>query len=260
MVHMLNDSRGNDRAMSNEQRRLLILACSQRKRPHPCLLAAIDRYDGPTFRVLRRSLRTELPHTTDVYILSAEFGLIPASQPTPNYDRRMTIERARALRPSVVTELNKVFTNSDYVKVFICMGQIYLNALEGFDESAPPSDVTWAVTGSLGRRLSQLHDWLNGCPPLHHDAPQLTAGDRRITIRGVEIQETAAHVLDVARQGLDDNADGVNSYQSWYVSVEARRVAPKWLVSQLSGLPVSAFATGEACRVLMQLGIAVERV
>lgn len=32
-------------------KRLLILACSQRKRPDPGLLPAIERYDGPQFQV-----------------------------------------------------------------------------------------------------------------------------------------------------------------------------------------------------------------
>jgi len=37
--------------------RLLILSCSQRKRPDPSLLPAIERYNGPPFQVLRRYLR-----------------------------------------------------------------------------------------------------------------------------------------------------------------------------------------------------------
>jgi hypothetical protein len=37
--------------------RMLILACSRRKRPDEGLLPAIERYDGPAFRVLRRFLR-----------------------------------------------------------------------------------------------------------------------------------------------------------------------------------------------------------
>jgi hypothetical protein len=50
------------------------------------------------------------------------------------------------------------------------------------------------------------------------------------------------------------------SYQSWYVPVDGHKVAPKWLVSQLTGLPASAFVTDEARRVLAQLGVKVIRV
>jgi hypothetical protein len=45
-----------------------------------------------------------------------------------------------------------------------------------------------------------------------------------------------------------------------YVVVDEQQVAPKWLVSQLFGLPVNAFATDEARRVLAHLGIEVRRL
>ena len=38
--------------------RLLILSCSQRKRPDRVLLPALERYDGPVFRMLRKFLRS----------------------------------------------------------------------------------------------------------------------------------------------------------------------------------------------------------
>jgi hypothetical protein len=72
--------------------RLLILSCSQRKRPDAILLPALERYDGPMFRVLRKFLR-ENPSKElhpDVYILSAQFGLISADQliPIPDFCKR----------------------------------------------------------------------------------------------------------------------------------------------------------------------------
>jgi hypothetical protein len=39
---------------------MLILACSRRKRPDEGLLPAIEPYDGPAFRMVRRFLR-EMP-------------------------------------------------------------------------------------------------------------------------------------------------------------------------------------------------------
>src|SRR5438128_9858454 len=84
--------------------RLLILACSQRKRPYASLLPAIERYDGPAFRVLRRYRRLTEDKGLIVYILSAEYGLIPASKQIPTYDRRMDSKRADKLREDVVEE------------------------------------------------------------------------------------------------------------------------------------------------------------
>jgi hypothetical protein len=61
-------------------RRLLILACSQRKNPARGKLPAIDRYDGPAFRVLRKYSRDSAANLPTVLILSAKHGLIAADQ------------------------------------------------------------------------------------------------------------------------------------------------------------------------------------
>ena len=106
-------------ALSNEPR-LLIMACSQRKSAHPQLIPAIDRYDGPTYRVLRRYLQNKSQQQVHVYILSAEFGLISSRQPLPSYDRRMTPERACELRPAVVASMSRLLNEIDYHDLFIC--------------------------------------------------------------------------------------------------------------------------------------------
>src|ERR671937_639945 len=85
--------------------RLLIVACSRRKRADPGLLPAIERYDGPAYRVLRRYLRQHPSQPPDVLILSAELGLVLHTQPIPAYDRLMTPQRARELLPIVCGEL-----------------------------------------------------------------------------------------------------------------------------------------------------------
>ena len=76
--------------------RLLILSCSQRKRPTKGKLPALKRYDGPAFRVMNKFMRVcpSEVHLPDVYILSAKFGLISADQPIPSYDHRMTSQRS----------------------------------------------------------------------------------------------------------------------------------------------------------------------
>ena len=58
--------------------RLLILSCSQRKRPNRVLLPALERYDGPVFRMLRKFLRSCPAREShlEIYILSAQFGLL----------------------------------------------------------------------------------------------------------------------------------------------------------------------------------------
>jgi hypothetical protein len=78
-------------------------------------------------------------------------------------------------------------------------------------------------------------------------------------IRGIEVELTPEQVFDVARSALAKNPCGAARYYAWYVRVDNQRVSAKWLVSQLTGLPVSAFVTDEARRVLARCGIKVER-
>jgi hypothetical protein len=72
--------------------RLLIIACSERKNSAVGLLPAIDRYDGPAFRVLRKYLREHAERAPSILILSAKYGLIPAGQEIPMYERRLSLE------------------------------------------------------------------------------------------------------------------------------------------------------------------------
>jgi len=80
--------------------RLLILSCSQRKRADLVWLPALERYDGPVFRMLRKFLRAcpSKEFHPEVFILSAQFGFISANQLIPDYDCQMTPQRASELQ------------------------------------------------------------------------------------------------------------------------------------------------------------------
>jgi hypothetical protein len=62
---------------------LVILGCGERKKLTSRLLPAIDRYDGPVFRVLRKHMREEPQNSADTCIVSARFGLIRGTLPIP---------------------------------------------------------------------------------------------------------------------------------------------------------------------------------
>ena len=245
--------------MSEASRYLLILACSKRKRSDPGLLPAIERYDGPAFRVLRRFLKQDLSEVIDisVYILSAEFGLIPGDRPIPDYDRRMTKLRAKELQPKAVKQIKDILNASLYQKLLICVGRDYLAALEGYHQFITKKITVEIAKGGLGQKLSILYQWLYGKPAEsnHHKSKNLALG--KATLKGVKIKRTPTEVMNLAQHALADGKAQSASYQSWYVLVNEQQVAPKWLVSQLTNLPVSDFQTSDALRVLGQLGIKV---
>lgn len=150
--------------MVAEGRRLLILACSRGKRPDVGLLPALERYDGPAFRILRRYLRTAPANPPDVCVLSAEFGLIAAGTPIPVYDRQMTPARAEELRPAVHEGLSALLDPAP-ASIFVCAGALYRRALADIALlTDAPTSVTIA-TGARGRQLAALRDWLHGEPP-----------------------------------------------------------------------------------------------
>jgi hypothetical protein len=240
--------------------RLLILSCSRSKRAEAELLPAYERYDGPPFRLLRRYLNTST-NIPNIRILSAEYGLISYDSHIPNYERMMTAQRAQELRPQVTEELNKLLkvnNRKNSHRVFIYLGKDYLKLLEGSSIFSPKCVVKVAA-GPPGKRLADLYSWLYGessLPGRHFVAKQLKDN---VHIRGFTIRLKREEVLDVARRSITNDSENRVGFHSWYVLVDDTRVSPKWLVSLLTGLPVSAFHSDEARRVLSELGMEVMR-
>lgn len=241
----------------NESRNLLIIACSKRKRIDPEPLPAIARYDGPTFRVVRRFLRQQRPEPPDIYVLSAQFGLIVRDCPIPYYDSRMTQQRARELQPKTIAKLERILECRPYQELCICAGRDYFKALDGYDRLIPSSLDVQIPTGSLGNKLVKLHTWLYGQPPELHPNYSTKASVGKARLKGVEVEMTPEQVFDVARQALLEGKGNPTAYQSWYVLVDEQQISTKWLVSQLTGLAVSQFHSSAARRMLTQLGIEV---
>lgn len=142
--------------------RLLILACGATKRPDPGLLPAIERYDGPPYRTLRKALR-ELAQDRhpDILILSAAYGLIRADSPIPTYDRRMTADRARQLRPQVLATLATHLAVRSYAETLINLGADYMPALPLDAALSLRLGAIHAAAGGIGSRMGQLRRWLH---------------------------------------------------------------------------------------------------
>jgi hypothetical protein len=238
--------------------RLLILSCSKRKCPSLGLLPAIERYDGMAFRVLRRFLREQPDRAKqlEVFILSAAYGLIGAEYSIPDYDQVMTPQRATELREEVIGTFADLLSNNNYGSVCLAMSKLYLATLEDWPAFMPADTVVTVTDGPQGVKLAQLKRWVWGDlldDPKRKHRETRSRGIARL--RGVELKMTPAQVLERARTALAEDETGAEGFRDWFVEVDGRRVAPKWLVTVLTGLPVSAFTTGEARRVLHCLGI-----
>jgi hypothetical protein len=140
--------------------RLLILSCSQSKTGARVRVPAIDRYDGPAFRVLRKYLREGPTDAPTVLILSAKYGLIDSTMEIPDYDRRMSRPRAAELRPTVLKGLSLVMKSKSWHSIGVCVGKVYRSALDGMDAIVPENARVEILGGGQGTRLANLRRWL----------------------------------------------------------------------------------------------------
>lgn len=225
-------------------------------------MPALERYDGPLFRVVRKFIREcpEQARRLNLYVLSAEFGLIYSHKRVPGYDRRMTPQRAIALNPQVLTTLKRILKEESHDEMFISAGKDYFVALNGFQSILPASLKVVISNGARGRRQAELRDWLRGPPPCSPPIVLPAAQQRAARLRGVQLRLSTAEAIDRLRGALQEANGSEKNYQSWYIEIDGRCVALKWAASRLTDLPVGAFGTDEARRVLAQLGIKINRV
>ena len=143
----------------SQRKRLLLVSCSKRKRPLKGAIPAIDLYDGPQFRLLRRYL--DIPNL-DIYIISAKYGLIESSECIEFYDLKMTVKRAKELRDDVTRILKSILEKNLYTEVLINLGRDYLQVLDGFREKLinDHNCKVVMIEGRIGERLSKMKNWL----------------------------------------------------------------------------------------------------
>lgn len=235
-------------------------------------MPAIERYDGPAFRVLRKYLRSEPSDPPLIRVVSAEHGLMTVEQPIEEYDRRMDPERARELRPTVLTELKRLVRAQPVREVMVVVGQTYLLALEGIEEAL--DGVPVRIAGETqGRKLGALRVWLYGEQPGppgtdsdrgRRTAPrQLTlvpSGMMTFRLGGRTFSTSADKVLEVARRAAAAGDRNATRITLWYVPVDGKRIGPKWLVSKVSGASSADFQANTARGVLERLGIPVVQI
>lgn len=138
-------------------RRLLILACSDRKAHVSVPLPAWHVYHGNLFRVCKALLaRGAWPTDVGVRILSAEHGLIRPDTPILPYDRRMTPDRARQLR-GWASNLSLAVFEEQAGEVYLAMGAAYQMAVHGlFPGYVRVTD----GSAEIGMMQAALKSWL----------------------------------------------------------------------------------------------------
>lgn len=138
---------------------LLIIGCSQKKDPSPYPMKALDRYEGVTFKVLKKFKRERvLPRTLDIVIISAQYGFLRADDLIHDYDVRMTKKRALELQPQILQQLKELISHNTYQEVFINLGKDYLPAIKGIENLAT-CPIGYAG-GRIGEKMAATKQWI----------------------------------------------------------------------------------------------------
>ena len=136
---------------------LLILGCSDKKIENFSPKPALEVYDGPNYRVLRKFLRENgWPPGLMIKIISAKYEIIDATKLIEPYDERLDKETAQKMCPKVMQSLKEVGLPTS---VFINLGKDYLPAISWFD----PDRIEYAE-GGIGKKMQKMKQWLEGLP------------------------------------------------------------------------------------------------
>jgi hypothetical protein len=250
-------SQGCDPACSaiRTTRSLVILGCSSRKRSESHLLPAIERYDGPLFRVLRRHLRDAPEQSVATCILSGRFGLIRGDTLLPEYDQRLKIHGLNDLGPEVEGQIRTNLQAIRPARVFASLGCRYWGLIEGPLHRQLPDKNLFVATGGIGGRASQLVRWLQ--MEQRSKAPDVSTkqGPGEAKLLGTVVRLSRDEVIREAERAMAKSPAGAHRFETWYVPIGSERVAPKWLVSLIFHKPVSRFRTSDAKRVLSMFGV-----
>ena len=136
---------------------LLLIGCSQRKVSTPGMLPALERYDGPTYRTLRKSRDYGCTPNIHILIISAKHGRIGCQKPIETYDQCMTPARAAELHRPIQSRLKACLAAVHYDEVFINLGKTYMKTLEGFHWELL---LILEASGGIGQKTAQMKAWL----------------------------------------------------------------------------------------------------
>jgi len=150
-------------------RDLLVVACSARKKESKTPLPAIEMYDGPAYRLLRRRLIGS-DSSPAIWILSAKHGLLWSDSHIYHYDERLTKESTRHIRTDIETFVRRWGPEGRFDSMFVWAGKEYLDLLP--KEFLAQSNVHVA-TGGIGEKLRTLKQW---CDAWQQDSSECRQG------------------------------------------------------------------------------------
>lgn len=252
--------------MTFRRSRCLILGCSRTKNKNSELIPAIQRYNGPSFKVLRRYMNENPGNsdTLDIFVLSAKYGLIDGQTLIANYDQYMTNKQATEMYGKVMERIQNDLLPQNYCEIFLSMGKTYLQAMSGLENLVNGHTRVIISDGATGRKLADLRNWLWGkdiSPTKPKESGTITpkTTPQTVVLRGRTVTLTTAETVEQLQAGIAQTPDSAYQMRSWYLGINGEKISPKWAAQYLFNVPVNQFSANEARRVLRRLGLNCSR-
>jgi hypothetical protein len=140
-------------------KKLLIVSCSERKRDLMNLTPAVQLYDGPMFRMIRK-FQPIYYNGVDLMIVSAKYGLVPHNRLIRNYDQRLTPERLPSLQKESMARLQGKLSTATYNQIMLSMGKEYMRIFDGIEKIVSPNCEIVKSEGRIGEKLHHTKKWL----------------------------------------------------------------------------------------------------
>lgn len=145
-------------------RHLLIISCSKRKRTAPRPLPAVELYDGPVYRTLRRYSRQIGSSPVDTLIISARHGCILPETLLDTYDETLSSAVDPRFVALVSSQFLQLTQQAIYASVLVSLSDRYLQAITDCLGALRGSPEVEFTTGRIGKRLRQVKLWLESRP------------------------------------------------------------------------------------------------
>lgn len=139
---------------------LIIVSCSKKKEKWKKNVPAIELYDGPVFKILRKFLTWNKLDRLDILIISAKYGVLKHTDKINYYDELMDKSKAEVMRPQIINKISDFLRVNSYKEIFINLGKNYLVSIDGIENLVDSSCKIIYAKGRIGKRLKQTKKWL----------------------------------------------------------------------------------------------------
>lgn len=141
--------------------RIIVISCSNLKRPFSIPTPAESVYDGPYYKTIRKLKREgHFPRDVRVVITSAEHGLLCLEDEILPYDRKICKERCNELHRATIVKLAKMIVKLGCDELVINLGSDYLPLVSGIEKEIPQTCKVEYLRGTIIQRRKQLKEYL----------------------------------------------------------------------------------------------------